>query len=332
MKKNFVVLFLTGLVFLQFGCGGKGANANQTNSSNSSTAATPAANTNANTQAQSTPLPQFTDADTAFAEGNKLFDANKTEMAIEAYNQAVKLNPDLADAYFKLGIAYALIEKQNEIESLNQEIELTPTPTPAKSVKQSKKSSKKDAPVVRTKDSEKAFEKAVTAYKKIVAKNDKDDAAFYNLGRSYNKLDEDEDAEKALRQAVKLKPDDTLYQTELGAILIKLAKYDEAVKALKKALELDADNSEAEELLDKAEAGKKRIDFGSTPKPQQPENGPRSKQTVKPEETDTPETQESPEKEVNKPGEKKPETKPEKKPEKTPEKKPEKKFDKKGGQ
>jgi hypothetical protein len=32
-----------------------------------------------------------------------------------------------------------------------------------------------------------------------------------------------------LAQAVKLKPEDGLYQTELGAILIKLAQYEEAV-------------------------------------------------------------------------------------------------------
>jgi len=175
--------------------------------------------------------------------------------------------------------------------------------------------------VVRTKESEKAFEKAVSAYKKIIAKNAQDDSAFYNLGRSYNKLDEDEDAEKALRQAVKLKPEETLYQTELGAILIKLAKYDEAIKALKKAIELDAENSEAAELLEKAQAGKKRIDFGSTPKPQQPQdNAPKSKDNVKSGNTDTPETEEKPEKEGNKPGEAKPE------------KKPEKKLDKKGDQ
>ncbi len=158
MRRIFVVILLTWSVFLQFGCGGKSANANQTNA-NLQPLQTPPTNTNTNTSALSTPLPEFTDADTAFAEGNKLFDANKTELAIEAYNQAVKLNPDLAEAYFKLGIAYALIEKQNEIESLNAETEVTPTPAPTKPPRKGKK----DAPVVLTKAYEKAFEKAVTA-------------------------------------------------------------------------------------------------------------------------------------------------------------------------
>jgi tetratricopeptide (TPR) repeat protein len=311
MRKIFIASFFVSLAAMQFGCGGKSTeNANHTNVST-----TPVANTNSNpVTTQSTPLPVFPDADTAYAEGNKLFDENKTEMAVEAYQQAVAKNPDFADAWFKLGVSYALIEKQHEIDSLNEENpEETPTPTPARK----SKNSKKEAPVVRTKDSEKAFEKAVAAYKKIVAKDKENADAFYNLGRSYNKLDEDEDAAKALKEAVKLKPEEAIYQTEYGAILIKLAQYDEALRALKKALDIDPENSEAAELLEKAEAGKKRISFGVTPKPPtQPENNtPRSK-PAKPIESASPET--------TQPDSKTPDTKPAKT--------PEKKTDKKGDQ
>lgn len=298
MREIFVLLFLTGVIFLEAGCGGgSSADTNLTNG-NTVSAPTPADQTNQNIQVQDTPLPKFTDAQTALAEGNKLFDLNKNELAIEAYNQAVGLDPDLAEAYFKLGITYSLIEKEREIESFNEETEPTPTPKPVRKGKKEQ--------VVRTKDSEKAFEKAVVAYKKLLAKNPEDAAAHYNLGRTYNKLDEDEDSLKSLRQAVKLQPESTAYQTELGAILIKLAQYDEAVKVLKKALELDPENSEAVELLEKAEAGKKRINFGVTPKTP-PGNVPKTKPSAKPEETESP-TQET------KPGETKPAaTKPDKK-------------------
>ena len=311
MTKIFIVPFFASLTLLQFGCWGTSGNTNQANLN----ADAPAANTNSNPQAESTPLPEFTDAETAYAEGDKLFDANKTELAIEAYNQAVKLNPDFADAWFKLGISYALVEKLNEIESLNEENveEATPTPTPAR------KSKDKKAQVVRTKDSEKAFEKAVAAYKKILDKDKENDAAYYNLGRSYNKLDEDEDAAKALKEAVKLKPEEPLYQTEYGAILVKLAQYDEAVRALKKALELDPENSEAAELLEKAEAGKKRINFVTPKPPTSPENTLKPDKSLNPEGTESPETETKPEKEG-----KTPETKPSKT--------PEKKLDKKGVQ
>ncbi|MBK7707861.1 MAG: tetratricopeptide repeat protein [Acidobacteria bacterium] len=251
--RNILLLSCFALIAVaQFGCRSS-APANNSNSP----AANSAANSNAQTAASET-LPEFTDAPTALAEGNKLFDVNKTDLAILAYKKAVELDPNLGEAWFKLGIAQALIEKEKELESVNDQTEYTPTPTP----------SKKDAQAARTKDSEKSFENAVKAYKRLLAANTKDDAAHYNLGRAYEKLDEDEDALKSLREAVKLKPESTEYQTGLGSILIKLAQYDEAVRVLKKAIELDPENSQAEELLEKAEAGKKRINFSVTPKPQ----------------------------------------------------------------
>ncbi len=255
MKKVFISIFLTAFAFLLFDCTDNAAN----NSNQPIVSATPAptaeiSQINANVKPAETPLPEFTDADTAFAEGNKLFDANENEKAIEAYKQTVKLNPDFAEAYFKMGVAYLLIEKEQE-QTASENPDATPTPKPAKS-----KKGKKDAPPP-TK-SNKAFENAVKAYKKILAKNPKDDAAHFNLGRSYNKLNDDKEAEKSLRQAVKLNPEDSQYQTELGAILIKLAQYDEAVAALKKAIKLDESNLQAEDMLEDAQAGKKRVDYG----------------------------------------------------------------------
>ena len=54
---------------------------------------------------------------------------------------------------------------------------------------------------------------------------------------------------------------------------------------MKKAVALDAENSEALELLDKAEAGKKRINFGVTPKPLQQDNA-KTKPAPKPAEAE----------------------------------------------
>ncbi|HEX6279768.1 MAG TPA: tetratricopeptide repeat protein [Pyrinomonadaceae bacterium] len=190
---------------------------------------------------------EFTDANAALAEGTKLLDQGDTDRAIEMLNRAVELNPDLADAYFQLGIAYSLIETR---DAAIVEEQITPTPTPGEK-----------KPRVATTASEKAFEKAVEAYKKRIDANAEDHLAYYNLGRAYNKLNEDEDAAKALKQAVKLNPEDTEYQTELGAILVKLAQYREAISPLRKAIELDPENSRAIDLLADAEAGRKRIDF-----------------------------------------------------------------------
>ncbi|MBX3266625.1 MAG: tetratricopeptide repeat protein [Acidobacteria bacterium] len=209
---------------------------------------------NANVAAEPTPLANaadYTDANLALADGVRVLENGETERAIEILNRAVEINPDLAEAYFRLGIAHSLIEFRDQMAA---EDRVEPTETPANS----KEKPAKPQSVL-------AFEKAVEAYKKLIDANAEDHNAYYNLGRSYNKLNEDEDAARALRQAVKLNPDDTEYQQELGAVLIKLAKYSEAVGVLKKSLEIDADNIEALELLEKAEAGQKRVSFTVMP-------------------------------------------------------------------
>ncbi len=257
------------------------------------------ANENSPPVSANEPVPIFTDAAVALTEGNKYLDASEYEKAVEAYKQSVALNPDLAEAHFQLGVAYGLVEQAEEtVEDKlpgeeDEEI--------------SQKKSKKKVEEKKT-NSEVAFENAIKVYKKIVAKDSKNDVAFYNLGRAYNKLDEDKDAQKALQTAVKLQPENGEYQTEYGMILIKLAQYDEAIRALKKAVEIDETNLRAEELLEQAEAGKKRVDFGANMiKPRlapeetrEPRSSRRSKEpdesgnSEKPKESKTPPTVKSP--------------------------------------
>ncbi|MFV0388037.1 MAG: tetratricopeptide repeat protein [Pyrinomonadaceae bacterium] len=189
-------------------------------------------------------VPTYENAEEAFKSGEAYSDKDENDKAIEAYKQATELNPDFAEAHFKLGVAYALIESGDE---------------PVSEDDSGKKKGKKET--VTKKNSEIAFENAVKAYKKHLTKNPKDDVAYYNLGRAYNKLFEDNEAEKALQKAVDLKPDDSMYRTELGGVQVKLAKYPNAIKQLEKAVELDDQNYTAQDLLVEAKAGRKRTDF-----------------------------------------------------------------------
>lgn len=196
----------------------------------------------ANTNPGESSFASITDANEALAEGKRLLDENDTQNAIAALERAIELNPDLAEAHFQLGIAYGLMDLQNQ-----QEGNILPGDAENR---------------VKTR-ADKEFEKAADTYKKYLAQNPKDDVAQFNLGRTYVKLLKDDDAEDAFREAVKLKPEDTDYQTELGAILIRLAKYHEAVTTLKKALEIDPNNARAQDLLEDAQAGAKRLDYQS---------------------------------------------------------------------
>ena len=235
MKSSIAIIIFCFVVAFLPGCSGK-----------------PSTNVDANANTagpeKETQFSGMTDANAALAEGNRLLDDNQTEKAIDAFRQAIKLNPDLAEAHFQLGIAYALIESERKLSGADVE-------TPANSAKKGEPAKP---------DSQKEFERAVEAYKKWLKTNLKDDAAQFNLGRAYNKLNQDEEAEDAFQEAVDLKPTDTEYQTELGAIRIKLAKFHEAIPVLKEALKLDPDNARAESLLEDAEAGARRIEYSQT--------------------------------------------------------------------
>lgn len=251
----FTIIFVSSMALFSACASGEAENVNaDANQAVVTNANAPENTANVAAKKADEPVPTFSDAAIALAEGNKYLDASENEKAIEAYKQAVALNPDLADAHFQLGVAYGLVEKEEEIveDKLPGEVEETATKKKSKKTVQEKKS-----------NSDVSFENAIKVYKKIVAKNSKDDAAFYNLGRAYNKLDDDKEAQKALQTAVKLQPENGEYQTEYGTILIKLAQYDEAVRALKKAVEIDDTNLRAAEMLEQAEAGKKRVDFGA---------------------------------------------------------------------
>jgi tetratricopeptide (TPR) repeat protein len=224
MQRDFLLFIILFVLVFGFGCSGGGANTESTNTE--------------------VPAADSIDANAALAEGKRLLDENQTEAAIAAFEKAVELNPDLAEAHFQLGIAYDLLDMQKE-----QSGEFTET-----KIDEKKKTR-----------SEKAFEKAVTAYKKWLAKNPKDDVAHFNLGRTFSKLNKDEEAVDSFEQAVKLKPDDTEYQTELGAAQINLARYHEAIKSLKKAIELDETNDRAIMMLEDAEAGRQRVTYKSKP-------------------------------------------------------------------
>ncbi len=265
MKKLFLCLFILSLIVLA-SCGDDSPNANKintntANTSNSNNANAGNLNTNtvnsnanansgnananiktnsnaansanansSNKESTETTETTYPDAVTALAEGNKLFDNNEETKAAEAFKQAVKMNPDLAEAHFKLGVIYEIFEKAGDAK--------------------------------KEEDAKKEFEKAIKAYQKILAKNPKDEVALFNLGRSYAKISDDKNAIKSLQQAVKINPKEASYKTELGASYNKLAKYDEAVSILKQALKIDPENPRAEKELGTAQDGQKRINFG----------------------------------------------------------------------
>jgi len=186
---------------------------------------------NANANGASTSAGNNTDVEKSKREaqalvdqGKELYKNDQDEQAAKAFEEAIRRQPDLAEAHLRLGMAYAALERKPEADE--------------------------------------SYKKAVELYKKKVQSDPKDADAFFNLGEAQSFLHRDEEAARAYRQAARLKPDDeeTFYQ--LGMSETRLAHYPEATAAFQKALELDPEDYRATDAIANAQEGANRVREG----------------------------------------------------------------------
>lgn len=163
-------------------------------------------------------------AQTLLDKGKQLYRDDQDTDAVAAFEQAVKLDPDLAEAHFRLALGYEALGKQEEAES--------------------------------------EYKKAVETYKKHLDANEDDAEGHYNLGQTYANLGQYSEAIREYRQATRLKTDDPDIYYDLGVAHTKLAQYDNAAAAFSKSLEIDPDYYRAQDALEEAREGVKRIRAG----------------------------------------------------------------------
>jgi len=202
---------LLALLLLQTGCSKRPAGQN--------------ANASGAAQQGATDAPDG-DARALYERGVDAYRDDRDEEAVEDLEKAVELDPDFAEAHYRLGLALRATDRKDE--------------------------------------SDKAFGDAVKTYEKLTRQEPKNADAYYFLGLCYEKLGKYEDAARALKDSVHNlsetaeNRDDKYY--ELAIVQYKLAQYDEAVAALNKALEINPNNYPASDLLEKARAGAQRVD------------------------------------------------------------------------
>jgi Flp pilus assembly protein TadD len=156
--------------------------------------------------------------------GKELYRNDQDAEAVLAFMEAVRLDPDLAEAHFRLGLGFESLGKREEAEA--------------------------------------EYKKAVEAYKKYFEENDNDAEAHYNLGQIYANLGNYSEAIRQYREATRLKENDPDIYYDLGVAHTKLAQYDAAAVAFSKSLEIDPDYYRAQDGLDEAKEGIKRIRAG----------------------------------------------------------------------
>ena len=182
-------------------------------------------NSNSNSLANaSNPEEAKRNAQTLVDQAKELYKNDEDEHAVQVLEQAIKLDPNNAEAHLRLGMSYAALDRKPE--------------------------------------SDDEYKKAIELFKKKVDADSKDATAFFYLGEAYNFLHRDEDATRNYREATRLNEKDEEAWYQLGMSLIKLARYSEAVNAFQKALELDANDYRASDGLQEAQDGAQRIREG----------------------------------------------------------------------
>ena len=156
--------------------------------------------------------------------GKELYRNDQDAEAVLAFQEAVRLDSNLAEAHFRLALGSESLGKREEAEG--------------------------------------EYKKAVETYKKYLEQHPDDAEAHYALGQTYAGLDRYSDAIREYREATKRKEDDPDIYYDLGVAHTKLAQYDAAAAAFSKSLEIDPDYYRAQDALDEAKEGVKRIRDG----------------------------------------------------------------------
>jgi tetratricopeptide (TPR) repeat protein len=140
------------------------------------------------------------DAKASYNLGVTLAKLGMLEPAIDAHRQAISIKPDFAEAYLHLGAA---LRAQGKLEA------------------------------------------AVAAYHQAIHINPNFIEAYNNLGGALNELDRRDEAIVAYRQAITIRPHDGVTFYNFGLALAEQGKLDEAISAYRRAVTIEPDFTEA---------------------------------------------------------------------------------------
>lgn len=200
-------------------------------------------------------------------EGSALYDLKHYEEALTAYDQAIHLNPNNADAYNNKGYILDVLERHEEaLAAYEQAILLNPDNADAYNNKGAMlnvlgryeeallacdhaiRLAPMDATVYHTKGDVLCglgrYKEAVRAYRQAIRLNPHDAVAYKTLGDILlNELERYEAALAAYEEAIRLDPDNAVAYDTKGHVLSELKHYREALAAYEQAIRLNPKNA-----------------------------------------------------------------------------------------
>ena len=160
---------------------------------------------------------------------------------IEAYKEAVRINPDLWETQYNLGLAYYNAGMyQSAIGAYEEAVRINPDLWEAQyNLGLAYTDAGMDA-------------EAIGPFKQAARINPGNEQAYLNLGGSYCRLRQYKDGVGAYKQAVRIKPDDEKAQAALGQAYYDSGMYKEAIEAYRQAISVKPDFEEAYYMLGSA--------------------------------------------------------------------------------
>ena len=190
-----------------------------------------------------------TNAETIFTKGLSLANEGKISEALEAFNKAIELKPDYADAWYNKGVALAALGfHEKALEAYEKAIEINPDDDGAW------------YNIGVALEALGFYEKAIEAYDKVIKINPDDAEAWYSLGVAYSNLNRLDKALSLFNTAIKLKPNFAKAWYNKGLILRQKNNFHESLKALDNATKFDPLFSEAWYSKGAVLIGLKRLD------------------------------------------------------------------------
>ena len=154
--------------------------------------------------------------------------------AINAYNQAIHLDPDYAAAYNNRGVAKDDLKQYEEaIADYDQAIRLDPDYAAAYNNRGNAKRNLEQ------------YKEAIADYDQAVRLDPDDAAAYNNRGNAKNNLEQYEEAIADYNEAIRLDPDNAAVYNNRGNAKRNLEQYEEAIADYNQAIRLDPDYATA---------------------------------------------------------------------------------------
>ncbi|HXG67773.1 MAG TPA: tetratricopeptide repeat protein [Blastocatellia bacterium] len=183
---------------------------------------------------QSAAAQQPKDAEQYHRAGVGYYDSGEYEKAIEAYRQALQLNPDSTDAWYHLGMAYSSLGRYKEaVEAYSRAIRRKPDYAAA------------HFNLGHAYSNLKQYDNAIKAFQQAIQYEPDNLEAYFALGYAYFDSGRDEKAAATFEEAIRRKPDNPYAYFNLGLLYFPGGPHARAVDAFTQAILRDPRYAEA---------------------------------------------------------------------------------------